>query len=198
LSFAYEFKQFYEYENLTKVRENELFLDVKKEENREEIVKSHLKLVLKISRPYCSQNKNLSLDIIQEGIIGLIESIDFFDFSYNCRFSTIASHFIRNKIRTFLNKNNKDKNLNNFFYYQESCKDNNNVRHDLEKKEKIKIIKSLIKKYGDISDKEVFSLKYKQGKTWREISKIMGGSHEKHRKKHKEFIKIIKKSFIDT
>jgi RNA polymerase sigma factor (sigma-70 family) len=196
LSFEYEFKQFYEYENLTKEREIELFLDLN-DKNREEIVHSHLKLVLKISRPYCFKNKNLSLDIIQEGIIGLLESVDFFDLSYNCRFSTIASHLIKNKIRTFLNRNNKDKNLNKFYLHQKTYQKTSNAREDLEEKEKRKIINKLVHHHGDVSDKEIVALKYKDGKTWREISQILGGSHEKHRKRHKKFVKEIKKSFSD-
>ena len=194
MSFEYDFKQFYEYKNLTKERENELFSDLNYK-NREEIVNSHLKLVLKISRPYCFKNKNLSLDIVQEGIIGLLESVDFFDLSYNCRFSTISSYLIKNKIRTFLNRNNKDKNLNKFFHYQESHRDENNTRDDLEEEERKKIINKLINHHSNISDKEVIALKYEGGKTWREISKILGGSHEKHRKRHKKFVGEVKKLF---
>ena len=196
MRFTNELKQFYGYDNLTKERETELFLDVNNEKKREEIVESHLKLVLKIARPYCFKYQNLSLDIIQEGIIGLLESIDFFDFSYNCRFSTISSHFIKNKIRTFLNRNNKDRNLSKFAYHQETSPKTPSVREKLEEKENINIIKQLVNK-GNLSDKVIVSLIYHEGKTWREISEILGGSHEKHRKRHKKFVNEIKKSFSD-
>jgi len=88
--------------NLSAEEEKLLFSDRDDPENRDKIIESHLKLVISIS-------KDFSLlghydDLIQEGIVGLIESIHRFKVS-GCRFSTFASFYIKNQIRSSLRKN---------------------------------------------------------------------------------------------
>jgi RNA polymerase primary sigma factor len=64
---------------------------------RDALVKSNLRLVVRIARAY--QNRGLSLpDLIQEGNIGLIRSADGYDYSRGNKFSTYATWWIRQAI----------------------------------------------------------------------------------------------------
>jgi len=64
---------------------------------RQELVRSHLRLVLFLARPYASRTVSL-LDLVQEGNLGLMQAADLFDPSRGCRFSTYAGWWIRNCI----------------------------------------------------------------------------------------------------
>lgn len=96
--------EYYKYENISKEREQELFENIDSEENREEIIKSHLKLVANIAKRYSFLSPPLLEDLLQEGTLGLIESIYKFDPSLGFRFSTFASFRIRNSIKKSLRK----------------------------------------------------------------------------------------------
>ena len=64
---------------------------------RQELVRSHLRLVLFLARPYANRNVSL-IDLIQEGNLGLMQAADLFDPARGCRFSTYAGWWIRNCI----------------------------------------------------------------------------------------------------
>jgi len=64
---------------------------------RQELVRSHLRLVLFLARPYANRNVAL-IDLIQEGNLGLMQAADLFEPSRGCRFSTYAGWWIRNCI----------------------------------------------------------------------------------------------------
>jgi RNA polymerase primary sigma factor len=64
---------------------------------RQELVRSHLRLVLFLARPYAHRNVAL-IDLIQEGNLGLMQAADLFEPSRGCRFSTYAGWWIRNCI----------------------------------------------------------------------------------------------------
>jgi len=64
---------------------------------RQELVRSHLRLVLFLARPYASRTVSL-IDLVQEGNLGLMQAADLFDPSRGCRFSTYAGWWIRNCI----------------------------------------------------------------------------------------------------
>ena len=188
----YEFSEFYNYKNLTKTREIHLFENLNKMGYRDEIIKSHLKLVLKISKPYRYKFPNLFCDIIQEGVVGLLEAVSFFDLSYNCRFSTISSYLIRNKIRDFLRKNK----VNTFVFNENDLIEDISVflPEKIDKKEKIKKIKEAIYVLADDKDINIINLKYNMNQPWRKISELLGGSYEGLRKKHMRLILKIKEN----
>lgn len=66
-------------------------------EARERLVESNIRLVINIARAYHSRAIPLE-DLIQEGVIGLITAIERFDPTKGFRFSTYATHWIKQSI----------------------------------------------------------------------------------------------------
>lgn len=64
---------------------------------RQDLVRSHLRLVMFLARRYANRNVSL-IDLIQEGNLGLMQAADLFDPARGCRFSTYAGWWIRNCI----------------------------------------------------------------------------------------------------
>lgn len=67
------------------------------EEARERLVESNIRLVINIAKSYQSWSIPLE-DLIQEGVIGLMTAIDRFDPEKGFRFSTYATHWIRQSV----------------------------------------------------------------------------------------------------
>jgi len=66
---------------------------------RSQVAEANQKLVVKIARQYLRVAGQLTLlELVQEGNIGLLETIDRFDTARNIRFSTYASQWIRHFI----------------------------------------------------------------------------------------------------
>ena len=71
---------------------------------RERLVRSNLRLVVKIAKKY--GNRRLSLgDLIEEGNVGLIKAVDYFDPDRGTRFSTYAAWWIKQSIKRALLEN---------------------------------------------------------------------------------------------
>jgi RNA polymerase primary sigma factor len=66
-------------------------------EAREKLIRSNLRLVIKIAVRYYNPRYNL-MDLIQEGNIGLMIAVDKFDHRRNLRFSTYSTWWIRHYI----------------------------------------------------------------------------------------------------
>lgn len=72
-------------------------------EAKEKVIMANLRLVAKIALHYCKSGIYY-LDLIQEGTIGLIASIDKFDISKGYKFSTYATWWIKKEIIDALKK----------------------------------------------------------------------------------------------
>lgn len=64
---------------------------------RKKMIESNLRLVVKIAKKYGNQGVS-SLDLIEEGNIGLIRAVEKFEAGRRCRFSTYATWWIRQSI----------------------------------------------------------------------------------------------------
>jgi RNA polymerase primary sigma factor len=97
------FNEMRRYPLLTKEEEIELAQRIERGdlEAKERLVNSNLRLVVSNARRYMRQDLNL-LDLIQEGILGLIRASEKFDWRKGYKFSTYATFWIRQAIQRAL------------------------------------------------------------------------------------------------
>ena len=97
------FNELRRYPLLTKEEEIELAQAIERGdlEAKERLISSNLRLVVSNARRYMRQDLNL-LDLIQEGILGLIRASEKFDWRKGYKFSTYATFWIRQAIQRAL------------------------------------------------------------------------------------------------
>jgi RNA polymerase sigma factor (sigma-70 family) len=71
---------------------------------REQFVRSNLRLVVNIAKKFVGRGMSLG-DLIEEGNLGLIRAVDYFDPSRGTRFSTYAAWWIKQSIKLALLNN---------------------------------------------------------------------------------------------
>lgn len=77
---------------------------------RRRLIESNLRFVIKVAMKYRNQGMNLS-DLVQEGVLGLIEALEKFDTEKECRLITYASWWIRLYIQRALEQKSRPVNL---------------------------------------------------------------------------------------
>jgi RNA polymerase primary sigma factor len=97
------FNEMRRYPLLTKEEEIELAQGVERGDlaAKDRLINSNLRLVVSNARRYMRQDLNL-LDLIQEGILGLIRATEKFDWRKGYKFSTYATFWIRQAIQRAL------------------------------------------------------------------------------------------------
>ena len=73
---------------------------------RERLINSNLRLVVKIAKEYKNYGMDM-MDLVSEGNIGLMKSVDRFDGGRDVKFSTYASFWIKQSIRTALSNKSR-------------------------------------------------------------------------------------------
>lgn len=93
------------YKQLTIEQERDLLLKIKNgDENAKELfIQSNLKLVVNVAKKFQDRGMSL-LDLVQEGNIGLMKAIEYFDLSRNLKFSTYAFAYIKGYINRAINE----------------------------------------------------------------------------------------------
>ena len=93
---------------LTKIEERNILIKAKQgdELSQNQLIQNNLKLITKIAKKYINYGIPLN-DLIQEGIIGLINAIKKFDLNYKCKFITYAYYKIRQAIANAIANNSR-------------------------------------------------------------------------------------------
>ena len=93
---------------LTANEEKELSYGIEQgnKECRDRMVRANLRLVVNIARAYTGKGLPLQ-DLIEEGNLGLLRAVEGFDPTMNTRFSTYASYWIKQSIRSALMRHGK-------------------------------------------------------------------------------------------
>ena len=71
---------------------------------REQLVRSNLRLVVNIAKKFGRRGMSLG-DLIEEGNLGLIKAVDYFDYKRGVRFSTYGAWWIKQSIKRALLEN---------------------------------------------------------------------------------------------
>lgn len=100
---------------------------------KDKVVEGNLRLVVSIAKKYInSADSMVFMDLIQEGNIGLMRSIDSFDISRNVKFSTYATFWIRQNITRALATT--DPAIRKPIYVAEGRRSVNNAKEQMQQK----------------------------------------------------------------
>ena len=95
---------------LSREEEEELWKQYKEQdllEARQSLIEHYQPLVFREAMKYCLQEA-VTLDLIQEGTVGLMEAVERFDPSQGVAFSLYALHRVRGRMLNFLRRNGSE------------------------------------------------------------------------------------------
>ena len=92
-----ELALFKDYDALRQATINDSNINIHESETFKRLCNSNLRYVVSISKRYIGRGLSL-LDLIQEGNLGLMKAIDYFDFEKGYKFSTYATWWIRQAV----------------------------------------------------------------------------------------------------
>ncbi|HUS50089.1 MAG TPA: sigma-70 family RNA polymerase sigma factor [Candidatus Paceibacterota bacterium] len=216
------FKNYLNYKNLTFDKQKTLLLNKNHFPCREMVIESYLKLVFSIfDKNFIVKDIEIKNDLIHSGIIGLIEAVDRCDGKKPENFSSYASSYILNEMRSFLRKNaflcyvpeykvyevfkikkmqekpeSKNKHTNMLLEYKSvSIEDVQIPEEPSLSNIDVDFLLSQVNSL-DIDDKKILHLRYVENKSWRNIGGKIGMTYEGARKKHGRILDKLKSILI--
>jgi len=152
--------------------------------NKDQILKDYYPLVKSIVNKY----RNYGIpkeDLEQEGLIGLLEASDNFDKSRGTKFSTYATYWIKKKIISALNRENK-LSISSSEILEETVADNKTAVADKSTNELI------FPKDFPEDEKTILTLLFQQQMTLNEIASQMNLTREKVRQLKEKGLRRLK------
>lgn len=172
--------------------------------SRERLIEHNLRLVAHIVRKYYASSKNAE-DLISIGTIGLMKSIDTFDYLNGARFATYASKCIQNEILMYFRSQRKtgcEVSLNdtididkdgNPLTYVDIIYTEDTIVEDIDKKIQISKTLNYIKNNLNEREKQILIMRYglgdTQAYTQREVATMLGIS--------RSYVSRIEKSCLE-
>lgn len=154
-----------------------------KQDNLNNLIEEHIALVKKIASKYRNYDVPFD-DLVQEGLLGLLEAKDKYIPDKNAKFSTYAVYWIKKRIIEFVNKENKSRipNSDNIENVAEEI-------HDKEMQES-----KIVDLPGNLSsiEKKVIKLFFEEHKTLNEISELLGIRRERVRQIKQKALRKLK------
>ena len=172
----------------------DLLLQAKKGDDsaKEKLVEQNLGLVWSVARRFTGRGYDIE-DLFQIGCIGLIKSIDKFDFDYDVKFSTYAVPLIQGEIRRFLRDYGAIK-------VSRSLKEmNSKVEQYRQRVIKEKGYEPEIEEIAaalsyDAGEQRLIQLRYFEDKTQSETGKLLGISQVQVSRQEKRILEKLKES----
>lgn len=136
-----------------------------------EMIQLYCPLVIKIARSFYVATEEDREDLVQAGMIGLMNAVRKFDVEKGATFKTFASTCIRNEILTAIHKNSRLETLP--IGDIEDASDGTDVVRDYEEKEMADL---LLRTFRDVLNEREYSVLrlYLTAHTYQEISDILG------------------------
>lgn len=90
--------------------------------SRQQIIEAYQPLVYKIATQI-THSQGILFDLIQEGTVGLIESVERFDLAKSVKFSVYATHRIRGRMIDYLKRHHSNQEFLELALYQDEVQD---------------------------------------------------------------------------
>jgi RNA polymerase sigma factor (sigma-70 family) len=164
--------------------------------NPDKAVKEYLPLVKGVAHHY--KNHGLALDdLIQEGMLGLLQACQRFDSSHNVQFSTYASYWIKKYILLAVSKELKQT-FNTTSLEADKIADSQSVVEQSVQETKDNSADILLQAEMPEIERQILLLSYNQGKAIKEIATLLNLSAEKVKQIRTKALRRLKKTTLKT